>query len=59
VGQASRYFENLLLGCTSLSSPAAGVNLFNPSANTSVFADVTLRRQYRRVGGKAGMRVSW
>jgi L,D-transpeptidase YcbB len=38
------------LGCTSLSSSAAGVNFFNPSANTPVFAklDVTLRRQYRR-----------
>ena len=40
---------------------SAGVNFFNPSANTSVFAklDVTFGDNINRVGGKAGMRVSW
>ena len=40
---------------------SAGVNLFNPSANTSVFAklDVTFGDNIDGVGGKAGMRVSW
>jgi hypothetical protein len=40
---------------------SAGVNFFNPSANTSVFAklDVTFGDDIEGVGGKAGMRVSW
>ena len=40
---------------------SAGVNFFNPSANTSVFAkvDVTFGDNIDGVGGKAGMRVSW
>jgi len=40
---------------------SAGVNLFNPSANTSVFAkaDVTFGDNVDGVGGKAGVRVSW
>jgi hypothetical protein len=40
---------------------SAGVNFFNPSANTSVFAklDVTFGDNIGGVGGKAGMRVSW
>jgi autotransporter-like protein/autochaperone domain-containing protein len=40
---------------------SAGVNFFNPSANTSVFAklDVTFGDDIDGVGGKAGMRVSW
>ena len=40
---------------------SAGVNFFNPSANTSVFAklDVTFGEDVDGVGGKAGMRVSW
>ena len=40
---------------------SAGVNFFNPSANTSVFAklDVTFGDNVDGVGGKAGMRVSW
>src|SRR5262245_979222 len=40
---------------------SAGVNFFNPSANTSVFAkvDVTFGDDFDGVGGKAGMRVSW
>jgi outer membrane autotransporter protein len=40
---------------------SAGVNFFNPSANTSVFAklDVTFGDDLDGVGGKAGMRVSW
>ena len=39
---------------------SAGVNFFNPSANTSVFAklDVTFGDNIDGVGGKAGMRVS-
>jgi hypothetical protein len=39
---------------------SAGVNFFNPSANTSVFAKlVTFGEDIEGVGGKAGMRVSW
>ena len=40
---------------------SAGVNFFNPSANTSVFAkaDVTFGDNIDGIGGKAGMRVSW
>ncbi|MGZ8400280.1 MAG: autotransporter outer membrane beta-barrel domain-containing protein, partial [Methyloceanibacter sp.] len=40
---------------------SAGVNFFNPTANTSVFAklDVTFGDDVEGVGGKAGMRVSW
>lgn len=40
---------------------SAGVNFFNPSANTSVFAklDVTFGDNIGGVGGKASMRVSW
>jgi hypothetical protein len=40
---------------------SAGVNFFNPSANTSVFAklDVTFGDDIDGVGGKAGMRVAW
>jgi len=40
---------------------SAGVNFFNPSANTSVFPklDVTFGDDVDGVGGKAGMRVSW
>ena len=40
---------------------SAGVNFFNPTANTSVFAklDVTFGDNIDGVGGKAGMRVSW
>jgi autotransporter family porin len=40
---------------------SAGVNFFNPSAKTSVFAklDVTFGHNVDDVGGKAGMRVSW
>jgi outer membrane autotransporter protein len=39
---------------------SAGVNFFNPSANTSVFAklDVTFGDDIDGVGGKAGMRVA-
>jgi autotransporter family porin len=40
---------------------SAGVNFFNPSANTSLFAkvDVTFGEDIDGVGGKAGMRVAW
>ncbi|MGH6737234.1 MAG: autotransporter outer membrane beta-barrel domain-containing protein [Methyloceanibacter sp.] len=40
---------------------SAGVNLFNPSANTAVFAkvDVTFGEDLEGVGARAGMRVSW
>ena len=40
---------------------SAGVNFFNPSARTSVFAklDVTVGDNIDGVGGKAGMRVAW
>ncbi len=40
---------------------SGGVNFFNPTANTSVFAkvDVTFGQDLDGVGGKAGMRVSW
>jgi len=40
---------------------SAGVNFFNPSANTSVFAklDVTFGDNIDDVGGKARMRVTW
>ncbi len=40
---------------------SAGVNFFNPSANTSVIAklDITFGDNIDGVGGKAGMRVSW
>ena len=40
---------------------SAGVNFFNPTASTSVFAklDVTFGDDLEGVGGKAGMRVSW
>jgi hypothetical protein len=40
---------------------SAGVNFFNPSASTSVFAkvDVTFSGDLDGVGGKAGMRVGW
>jgi autotransporter family porin len=40
---------------------SAGVNFFNPSANTSVFAkvDVTFGEDIDGVGGKASMRVAW
>ena len=40
---------------------SAGVNFFNPSANTSVFAkvDVTFGDDLDGVGGKAGMRFAW
>ena len=43
------------------SEVSAGVNFFNPSASTSVFAklDVTFGEDIEGVGGKAGMRVSW
>jgi len=39
---------------------SAGVNFFNPSANTSVFAkvDVTFGEDIDGLGGKAGMRVA-
>jgi len=39
----------------------AGVNFFNFSQTTSVFAkvDVTFGEDVSGVGGKAGMRVSW
>ncbi|MGV1013438.1 MAG: autotransporter domain-containing protein [Methyloceanibacter sp.] len=38
-----------------------GVNFFNPSASTAVFAklDVTFGDDVDGIGGKAGMRVSW
>ena len=40
---------------------SAGVNFFNVSQTTSVFAkvDVTFGEDVSGVGGKAGMRVSW
>ena len=40
---------------------SAGLNFFNPSANTTVFAklDVTFGDDLDGVGGKAGMRVAW
>jgi predicted homoserine dehydrogenase-like protein len=40
---------------------SAGVNFFNPSANTSAFAkvDVTFGEDIDGVGGKASMRVAW
>ncbi|HUV65774.1 MAG TPA: hypothetical protein VMW24_17895 [Sedimentisphaerales bacterium] len=40
---------------------SAGVNFFNPSATTAVFAkvDVTFGDDVSGVGGKAGMRVNW
>jgi len=40
---------------------SAGVNFFNPSANTSVFAkvDVDFGDNIDGIGGKAGMRVAW
>ncbi|HEY6921004.1 MAG TPA: hypothetical protein VI390_05325 [Methyloceanibacter sp.] len=40
---------------------SAGVNFFNPLANTSLFAkvDVTFGEDLDGVGGKAGMRVAW
>ena len=40
---------------------SAGVNFFNPSANTTVFAkvDVTFGDDLDGVSGKARMRVSW
>ncbi len=40
---------------------SAGVNVFNPTASTSVFAklDVTFGDGLDGVGGKAGLRVSW
>ncbi|MGI8853845.1 MAG: autotransporter outer membrane beta-barrel domain-containing protein [Methyloceanibacter sp.] len=40
---------------------SAGVNFFNPSASTAVFAklDVTFGDDVEGIGGKAGMRVSW
>jgi autotransporter family porin len=40
---------------------SAGVNFFNPSAATAVFAkvDVTFGEDLTGIGGKAGMRVSW
>jgi len=40
---------------------SAGVNFFNPSANTSVFTkvDVTFGEDIDGIGGKAGMRAAW
>ena len=40
---------------------SAGLNFFNPGANTTVFAklDVTFGDDVDGVGGKAGLRVSW
>ncbi|MBM3545207.1 MAG: autotransporter outer membrane beta-barrel domain-containing protein [Alphaproteobacteria bacterium] len=40
---------------------SAGVNFFNPSASTAVFAkvDVTFGDDVDGIGGKAGMRVNW
>ena len=40
---------------------SAGVNFFNPSASTAVFAklDMTFGEDLEGFGGKAGMRVSW
>ena len=40
---------------------SAGVNFFNPSATTAVFAklDVTFGDDVSGIGGKAGMRVNW
>ncbi|MBM3544337.1 MAG: autotransporter outer membrane beta-barrel domain-containing protein [Alphaproteobacteria bacterium] len=40
---------------------SAGVNFFNPSAGTAVFAklDVTFGDEVDGIGGKAGMRVAW
>jgi len=40
---------------------SAGVNFFNPSAGTAVFAklDVTFGDDVEGIGGKAGMRVAW
>jgi autotransporter family porin len=40
---------------------SGGVNVFNPSANTSLFAkvDVAFGQDIDGVGGKAGMRISW
>jgi outer membrane autotransporter protein len=40
---------------------SAGVNFFNPSATTAVFAkvDVTFGDDVSGVGGKAGIRVAW
>jgi outer membrane autotransporter protein len=40
---------------------SAGVNFFNPTANTAVFAkaDVTFGEDMDGVGGKLGMRVAW
>ena len=40
---------------------SAGVNFFNLSASTAVFAklDVTFGEDLAGFGGKAGMRVSW
>ncbi len=43
------------------SDVSAGVNFFNPSASTSVFAkfDATFGNDLEGFGGKAGIRVSW
>ena len=40
---------------------STGVNFFNPSANTSVFAkfDVNFGDDLTGIGGRAGMRVKW
>ena len=40
---------------------SAGVNFFNVSQTTAVFAkvDVTFGNDLTGVGGKAGMRVAW
>jgi len=57
-GTAFRYQDNLddVWGEVS-----AGVNFFNLSATTAVFAklEVTFGENVSGVGGKAGMRVSW
>jgi autotransporter family porin len=40
---------------------SGGVNIFNPTASTSVVAklNVTFGEDVDGVGGKAGMRISW
>jgi autotransporter family porin len=52
-------FEDNLQGVWGEVSP--GVNFFNASGNTSVFAkvDVSFGQDIDGIGGKAGMRVSW
>ncbi len=57
-GTTFRYQDNLQDAWGEVS---AGVNFFNFSQTTAVFAkvDVTFGNDLTGVGGKAGMRVSW